>query len=85
MAEYPRALRTAHHVVYFHQANARAFVAGKIAEAIQAKQDAQAAEWQKIGRFVERLLTIVAGVQPPAARQTRRPQRYRRVRTPTPH
>jgi hypothetical protein len=81
MVGYPRALRTAHHVVYVHPADARDYVAAKIAEALRAGHNAEAARWQKVGHFVERLLTV----QPLAVRaepaRFRRPPRYRRVRS----
>jgi len=82
MVEYPHTLRIAYNVVRSHKGNARAFVAGKIAHAVQAKQDAEAIEWQQIGHFVERLLNVRPGAPRPPP--PRRPPRYQRVRTPGP-
>jgi hypothetical protein len=64
MVGYPRALRTAHHVVYVHPADARDYVAGKIAEALRTGHGAEAARWRKVSHFVERLLAV----QPPPER-----------------
>ncbi|MEJ0069613.1 MAG: hypothetical protein WDO24_13750 [Pseudomonadota bacterium] len=83
MVEYPRALRIAHHVVYFHQGDAHAYVAGKIAEAVQTGKDSQAAEWRKVGHFVDRLLgEAPPAAPPPQARHRRASPRVRRVRPP---
>jgi hypothetical protein len=77
MVEYPRALRIAHHVVYFHAGDARTYVDGKIAEAEQANQERQAADWRKVGHFVDRLLGDAAmpSPVPPRRRPIARPRR----------
>jgi hypothetical protein len=82
MVEYPRALRVAHRVVYFHPGDAVVYVAGKIAEAEQANKPGQAAEWRRVAHFVGRLLDDpgVTGTVPPPRR--RFPFRPRRPRAP---
>jgi hypothetical protein len=79
MVEYPRALRIAHHIVYFHAADARSHVDAKIAEAVQLGDDAQADDWQKVRHFVDRLLD--ESPEPaPSPHHRRAPPRYRRTR-----
>ena len=85
MVGYPRALRTAHHVVYVHPGDARAYVATKIAEAARAGHGAQAAQWQKVGHFVERLLANTGAPVRHEPVRPLRPPRYRRVRAPGSH
>jgi hypothetical protein len=80
MVPYPRALRIAHHIVYFHAADAQSYVNGKIAEAVGAGKPVQAAEWRKVAHFVDRLLDDTA--MPPAPVRSRPAPRYRRARTP---
>ena len=79
MTEYPRALRTAHHVVYFHSGDARAFVAGQIAAAVRKGDQTSVAEWRKVAHFVERLLVDTSEPIQPAhlPRARRSPSRYR--------
>jgi hypothetical protein len=84
MVGYPRALRTAHHLVSSHPADARAYVARKIAAAVRAGHGAQAAEWHKVEHFVERLLEARDPGPPEQPRHHRPPPRYRRVRAPDP-
>jgi hypothetical protein len=81
MVDYPRALRIAHQVAYFHPTDAQSYVANKIAEAVRTGKDTQAAEWRKVAHFVERLLGDEPAAPPPPARH-RPPPRYRRVRSP---
>jgi hypothetical protein len=80
MVKYPRALRIAHHVVYFHAADAPSYVNAKIAEADGAGQPDEASEWRKVGHFVDRLLGDAA--VPPAPVRPLRAPRYRRARMP---
>jgi len=79
MVEYPRALRIAHRVVDCHPVDARAYVAGKIADAEQTAKHGQAAQWRKVLHFVDRLLADPV-VAPPAHR--RHPARPHRARAP---
>jgi hypothetical protein len=79
MVEYPRALRIAHHVVYFHTVDARPYVDARIAEAERFGDDARAEDWQKVRHFVDRLL----GRPAPPPRHRRAPPRYCRARFDT--
>jgi hypothetical protein len=85
MIGYPSALRRAHRVIFSHPGDARAFVAGKIAEATRAGHAAQAVEWQKIAHFVERLLDDLPARGHALHPRRRRPPRYRWVRAPDAH
>jgi len=84
MVEYPRALRIAYRILYFHPADAQDYVAGKLAEAVHAANDEQAAEWRKVGHFVERLLGESALPQAPVPPRPHPPRRYRRLRAAGP-